>query len=279
MLTYTVRAKVPEWLFNTEPGPADTTSIMINMHVHKIPHRVSNYLGDIRSVVQRPLSSHELSELQNKVSEMFTKISSLLLALASTSMSLASPVIQSRQIGLSPSCNGFAEGAFDTASNFTLSAFNQPLTEGATGTPLVIALFETFGGTSFYALSVSSASAPNSTSIIFCESTPANYCGAILIQTQTSAPPTDFPNLSLISGGLIGNGPSGTATAENVPVGFEPQFFTPSSLLEPPAQVWCGVVSIYLSIFTPLKFLMMSLQTAVRSTQRHRHRLPFLVRQ
>lgn len=65
-----------------------------------------------------------------------------------------------------------------------------------------------------------------------------------LMQTEaTATQPTDFPNLSLISGGLIGNGPSGTATGENVPEGFEPEFVTPAATDEPPAQVWCGVVS------------------------------------
>lgn len=157
--------------FSAESGPADT-DFCNDQHAHLWTGRIhdQNYQENIKDILyqlQAATSSH-IGQVQGPT-KMLSIITTLLLTLAS--VSFASPVIHFRQTGLSPSCDGFGDGAFDTASNFTLAAFNKPFVEGETGIPLVITLFQTFDGSDFFALSVSSANPAHT----FCWSSVADH--------------------------------------------------------------------------------------------------------
>lgn len=63
-------------------------------------------------------------------------------------------------------------------------------------------------------------------------------------QTYASVGSDPFPTFSLVQGGLVGNGPSSNAVGLSVPDGSEIEFFVEADSQVPPAQIWCGLVSL-----------------------------------
>ena len=76
----------------------------------------------------------------------------LVLALGAASSVVALPTKRDT----APSCAGLGGGAFDTASNFTLSAYytDESLNTNTTGVPLVLGQAGAISGASFKVLSV-----------------------------------------------------------------------------------------------------------------------------
>ncbi|PCH34742.1 hypothetical protein WOLCODRAFT_106469, partial [Wolfiporia cocos MD-104 SS10] len=138
----------------------------------------------------------------------------ILLALASASLALPATVKHSTATW----CSGLGGGAFDTAQNFTLTAYDLASTPAnSTGVPLVVG--------------------QNSSA------TDAEYK---VLSTYESYPYNDFPNFSLISGALIPNPSKANASVSAADVavaaGAEPSFMVSSSSgLPDPAQIYCAV--------------------------------------
>ncbi|RDX40628.1 hypothetical protein OH76DRAFT_1412848 [Lentinus brumalis] len=119
---------------------------------------------------------------------------------------------------LAPSCNLLGGGAFDTATNFTLAAWNTTLPNANnTGVPLVLGQAGAISGAEFKVFS-----------------------------TFASFPFNQYPSLSLDKGRLIPHGTDvAPAKAGTVPDGSEPGFIVSNdSDPEQGAQIYCGVADI-----------------------------------
>ncbi|KAI0329498.1 hypothetical protein GY45DRAFT_1346536 [Cubamyces sp. BRFM 1775] len=116
-----------------------------------------------------------------------------------------------------PWCDGFTSGAFDSASSFTLAAYNSTgPNSNMTGAPLVLGTAGTTKNAQFWHF-ITEASWPNDIS---------------------------YPTVSLVNGTLIPNGADGAkpAQAASVDSGNSLEFFS-SATANPDAgaQIYCGV--------------------------------------
>jgi len=109
------------------------------------------------------------------------------------------------------SCEGLGAGAFDTAYNFSVSAFNSSF--DLVGTPLVLGQAGATTGAEFKVFS-----------------------------TYESYPYNDFPTISMAQGGLTVDGEDSGAGVE-VQDGDEPTFVITNLNTPAPAQVYCGLAS------------------------------------
>ncbi|CCL98476.1 uncharacterized protein FIBRA_00474 [Fibroporia radiculosa] len=142
---------------------------------------------------------------------------SILYALGALVEALALPTGQIIAREVTPWCAGLGPGAFDIAHNFTLAALNTTLPNAnATGAPLVLGQAGATDGESFEVFS-----------------------------TYASYPYNDWPNLSLLQGGLVANSIYNfTSPAGNVTSGNELSFVTTTYNAPPPAQIYCAVADI-----------------------------------
>ncbi|KAI0692696.1 hypothetical protein C8T65DRAFT_669343 [Cerioporus squamosus] len=138
----------------------------------------------------------------------------LTLAFAAT----ATVALPAAKRDLAPSCNLLGGGAFDTATNFTLAAWNTTLPNANnTGVPLVLGQAGAIPGAEFKVLS-----------------------------TFASYPFNQYPSMSLDKGRLIPHGTNvAPAQAGTVPDGSEPGFVT-SNTVDPEQgpQIYCAVADI-----------------------------------
>jgi len=143
-------------------------------------------------------------------------VSLALLTLALGSVSYARPTTVEHSTA--SWCSGLGGGAFDSAQNFTLAAYNtSSANANATGVPLVLGQNGSGEGAESKVLS-----------------------------TYATYPYNDFPNLSLLNGALIPNPNSENAgmhsTDVDVSSGDLPAFLVSSKGAIPaPAQVYCAV--------------------------------------
>ncbi|EKM51294.1 uncharacterized protein PHACADRAFT_263332 [Phanerochaete carnosa HHB-10118-sp] len=133
------------------------------------------------------------------------------ISLAVAAVSAAPAALSARQSTVGPQCAGLGPGVFDVAYNFTLTAWNATISTNDTGVPLVLGQAGAVDGAEFKVFS-----------------------------TWASYPFNDFPLLTLLHGGLFGNGTYGNvAQASQVEAGDPPSFIIPPQ--NPTPQIYCGV--------------------------------------
>ncbi|OSX62855.1 hypothetical protein POSPLADRAFT_1074264 [Postia placenta MAD-698-R-SB12] len=137
------------------------------------------------------------------------------LSLALASAAYAAPTVVKHSTA--SWCTGLGGGAFDTAYNFTLAAYNTTSSNtNSTGVPLVLGQ----AGTS-------------------------EQMASMVLSTYASYPYNDFPNFSLLQGALTPNAEatngSVSAADTSVDAGNEPTFMVSSGTVPSAAQVYCAV--------------------------------------
>ena len=181
---------------------------------------------------------HPLSQTNTDPIEMFaTLTSAFVLALAGTS-AVAKPIARQSTPEQWCSLLTSANDGFGTLSDFTLAAYNAS-GDRDTGLPLAVGGHSTGQGAIFAVLQVCALT-------ICCYEYSAQY----ILQVWESTSPSPFPTLSLVDSALTATGPDGTAVSIDISEGSEILFFTePTGSNEvPPAQIWCGLVSVFKEI-------------------------------
>lgn len=139
-----------------------------------------------------------------------------LLLVAAAAAALALPTGQLDARATSPWCSGLGPGAFDSAENFTLAAYNTTLPNAnATGAPLVLGQAGAVDGAEFEVLS-----------------------------TWATYSYNDWPTLSLSAGALIPNSQYGARTTDANVTSGSPIVFVTSVDAPAPVQIYCAVADI-----------------------------------